>query len=387
MGEQFVVGRTIEAALKRSQREGWLCSFDMLGEGARTDADAERYEVVYARAIEAVGKVRREAPGMRGPQTGHGVSVKLSALSPRYEATHEDDVWATLYPRILRLAQIAAKYDINYTMDAEEADRLTLSLKLLDRLAHEPSLGGWTGLGLAVQAYQKRGLETIERVADLARRSGRRLMVRLVKGAYWDSEIKRAQVDGLADYPVYTRKAHTDVSYLACARKLLGAPEAIYPQFATHNAGTIAAILQMGSRQAVPFELQRLHGMGEGIYREVLKNPLVSCRVYAPVGAHRDLLAYLVRRLLENGANSSFVHQLADESVGMDELLISPLRLEPQPSLPLPADLYGAKRANSQGLDLAVATMREPLLAELSYLAMELGLDVLVEAVGALPAS
>ncbi|MFN5615441.1 MAG: proline dehydrogenase family protein, partial [Brevundimonas sp.] len=244
MGEQFVVGRTIDAALKRSAREGWLCSFDMLGEGARTEADAERYERIYAVAIEAGGQTARG----QGPEAGHGVSVKLSALSPRYEATHETRVWAELYPRVKRLALIAAQHDINFTMDAEEADRLALSLKLLDRLAREPELGGWTGLGLAVQAYQKRGPETVARIVELARDSGRRLMVRLVKGAYWDSEIKRAQVLGRPDYPVFTTKAATDLNYLVCADLLIrGAPH-VYSQFATHNAHTLAAVQHMARR-------------------------------------------------------------------------------------------------------------------------------------------
>ena len=225
MGEQFVVGRTIEAALKRSNKEGWLCSFDMLGEGARTTADAERYERIYAEAITAVGKTAKG----QGPESGHGVSVKLSALSPRYEATHEDRVWTELYPRILRLAKIAASYDINFTMDAEEADRLALSLKLLDRLAREPDLGAWTGLGLAVQAYQKRAPEVVARIADLAETSGRRLMVRLVKGAYWDTEIKRAQVMGRNDYPVFTTKAATDLNYLVCARLMVDAARISIP--------------------------------------------------------------------------------------------------------------------------------------------------------------
>ncbi|MDQ3125226.1 MAG: proline dehydrogenase family protein, partial [Pseudomonadota bacterium] len=262
MGEQFVVGRTIEAALKRSNREGWLCSFDMLGEGARTAHDAERYEKIYADAITAVGKTTKG----QGPEAGHGVSVKLSALSPRYEATHEARVWDELYPRVLRLARIAAQYDINFTMDAEEADRLALSLKLLDRLAHEPDLGGWTGLGLAVQAYQKRCPEVIRRVAELAKTSGRRLMVRLVKGAYWDTEIKRAQVFGRTDYPVFTTKAATDLNYLVCARLMIEAAPHIYSQFATHNAHSLAAVYRMASECGVKIEFQRLHGMGEALY-------------------------------------------------------------------------------------------------------------------------
>ena len=370
LGRQFVLGQTIEEGMKeaasaRKKLDQLRFSFDMLGEGARTDADALRYLASYENAIAAIA---RTADPKRSPAHNDGISIKLSALHPRYEDVQHERVMEELVPRVWTLCRAAAAANLNLTIDAEEVDRLELSLDVFEALAqlvaeHCPQ---WAGLGLAMQAYQTRAVELIEHVAALARQYKIRFMCRLVKGAYWDAEIKRAQEQGLPTYPVFTHKHHTDVSYLACARALLDAPDAIYPQFATHNAGTIAAILQMSARQGVPFELQRLHGMGEGIYREVLKNPLVACRVYAPVGAHRDLLAYLVRRLLENGANSSFVHQLADESVGMDELLISPLRLEPQPSLPLPADLYGAKRANSQGLDLAVASMREPLLAALA---------------------
>ncbi|MCB4362389.1 L-glutamate gamma-semialdehyde dehydrogenase [Hydrogenophaga taeniospiralis] len=370
LGRQFVLGQTIEEGMKeaasaRKKLDQLRFSFDMLGEGARTDADALRYLASYQNAIAAIA---RTADPARSPAHNDGISIKLSALHPRYEDVQHGRVMDELVPRVWTLCRAAAEANLNLTIDAEEVDRLELSLDVFEALAqlvaeHCPR---WAGLGLAMQAYQTRAVELIEHVAALARRYKIRFMCRLVKGAYWDAEIKRAQEQGLPTYPVFTHKHHTDVSYLACARALLDAPDAIFPQFATHNAGTIAAILQMSARHGVPFELQRLHGMGEGIYREVLKNPLVACRVYAPVGAHRDLLAYLVRRLLENGANSSFVHQLADESVGMDELLISPLRLEPQPSLPLPAELYGAKRANSAGLDLAVASMREPLLAALA---------------------
>ena len=250
MGEQFVLGRTIKAALARAASEGRICSFDMLGEGARTEADAARYESAYADAIHTVGA----AASPDGPERGHGVSVKLSALSPRYEATHEAAVFETLYPRLKRLAVVAAGYNINFTIDAEEADRLALSLKLLDRLAHEQDLGAWTGLGLAVQAYQKRGPEVIERVAALARASGRRLMVRLVKGAYWDSEIKRAQVNGRPDYPVYTTKAATDLSYLVCAKALIAASPGLYAQFATHNAHTLAAVRRLAGDAGDEFE-------------------------------------------------------------------------------------------------------------------------------------
>lgn len=366
MGEQFVVGRTIEAALKRSQREGWLCSFDMLGEGARTAHDAERYEKIYADAITAVGKTAKG----QGPEAGHGVSVKLSALSPRYEATHEARVWDELYPRILRLARIAAEYDINFTMDAEEADRLALSLKLLDRLAHEPELGGWTGLGLAVQAYQKRCPEVIRRVAELARTSGRRLMVRLVKGAYWDTEIKRAQVFGRTDYPVFTTKAATDLNYLVCAKAMIEAAPHIYSQFATHNAHSLAAVYKMASERAVKIEFQRLHGMGEALYDAAHDafGP-VTVRAYAPVGGHEDLLPYLVRRLLENGANSSFVHALLDERVPASAVAADPISaVEAHPDrhakIPTPKDMYMDRqnsqgRQNSLGRDYSQAADRE----------------------------
>ncbi|WP_312062160.1 bifunctional proline dehydrogenase/L-glutamate gamma-semialdehyde dehydrogenase PutA [Brevundimonas sp.] len=362
MGEQFVVGRTIEAALKRSDREGWLCSFDMLGEGARTTADAERYEKIYADAIEAVGKTAKG----QGPEAGHGVSVKLSALSPRYEATQEDRVWEELYPRILRLALIAAKYDINYTIDAEEADRLALSLKLLERLAREPELGDWKGLGLAVQAYQKRTTETVAKLADLARSSGRRLMVRLVKGAYWDTEIKRAQVMGRTDYPVFTTKPATDLNYLVCAKALIEASPYIYAQFATHNAHTLAAVRRMARDRNVTIEHQRLHGMGEALYdaaHEAWADEHVIVRAYAPVGGHEELLPYLVRRLLENGANSSFVHALLDERVPATAVAADPITaVEAQPDrhprIPVPMNIYG-DRQNSLGRDYSQAADRE----------------------------
>lgn len=391
LGRQFVLGQSIDEAMDearaaRRRNANLRFSYDMLGEGARTDADAQRYLASYAGAIQAIA-----ATASREDATDHndGISIKLSALHPRYEDAQHARVLAELVPRVWTLCELAARANINLTIDAEEVDRLELSLAVFEALAaqvaqHHPQ---WAGFGLALQSYQTRALELIAHVAAVARQHRLRLMCRLVKGAYWDAEIKRAQELGLPAYPVFTHKHHTDVSYLACARALLEASDVIYPQFATHNAGTIAAILQMGARIFGPhgtaslppegaqpgpgrpgarlgsrFELQRLHGMGEGIYREVLKNPLVSCRVYAPVGKHRDLLAYLVRRLLENGANSSFVHQLADESVGMDELLISPLRLDPAAALPLPVDLYGPARANSAGLDLTVPSARAPLL-------------------------
>ena len=367
LGRQFVLGQTMaqamhEAASVKGKHSNIRYSYDMLGEGARTDADALRYLASYQNAIEAIAQQAHAS----GPcASNDGISIKLSALHPRYEDAHTPRVLAELVPRVWGLCQQAARANINLTIDAEEVDRLELSLSVLDALMarvaqHCPQ---WRGLGLALQAYQTRALALVAQVAALARQHQVGLMCRLVKGAYWDAEIKRAQELGLPHYPVFTHKHHTDVSYLACARALLEARDVIYPQFATHNAATIAAILQMAAKSGAPFELQRLHGMGEGVYREVMKNPLVACRVYAPVGAHKDLLAYLVRRLLENGANSSFVHQLADESVGLPELLISPLQLSPVPSLPLPADLFGPARRNSAGLDLTVPTMRAPLLA------------------------
>jgi RHH-type proline utilization regulon transcriptional repressor/proline dehydrogenase/delta 1-pyrroline-5-carboxylate dehydrogenase len=379
MGEQFVLGSTIARAIKRSADEGFVCSFDMLGEGARTDADADRYEKAYADAIRTVG---RRAAG-QGPERGHGVSVKLSALSPRYEARQAERVFSDLYPRIARLAQMAAEADINLTLDAEEADRLVISLDLLDRLAREPGLGDWRGLGLAVQAYQKRGPQVIEAVAGIARASGRRLMVRLVKGAYWDSEIKRAQIGGLAGYPVYTTKAATDVSYLVCARALLAAAPALYGQFATHNAHTLAAVRLMASQRGLSPEFQRLHGMGEALYAAAHDRygdfPL---RVYAPVGTHEDLLPYLVRRLLENGANTSFVHALLDEKTPVAKVVVDPIRTVedagagPHPKIPLPRDLYGPSRRNSMGVDLSIAAERQRLeqaIAKLDGEALESG--------------
>jgi RHH-type proline utilization regulon transcriptional repressor/proline dehydrogenase/delta 1-pyrroline-5-carboxylate dehydrogenase len=364
MGEQFVLGSTIERAIKRAAQDGFVCSFDMLGEGARTDADADRYEAAYAQALRVVGA---SAKG-QGPEAGHGVSVKLSALSPRYEARQPDRVWNDLYPRVKRLALLAAQSDINMTLDAEEADRLVVSLELLDRLAREPELGGWTGLGLAVQAYQKRAPQTIAAVAQIARGSARRLMVRLVKGAYWDSEIKRAQVGGMPGYPVFTTKAATDLSYLVCARALLASAPHLYGQFATHNAHTLAAVREMARQAGLSPEFQRLHGMGEALYDSAQERyggfPL---RVYAPVGSHEDLLPYLVRRLLENGANTSFVHALLDEKTPVAKVVQDPVAAVqaagagPHPRIPLPVDLYGPSRRNSLGMDLSIAKDRQRL--------------------------
>jgi RHH-type proline utilization regulon transcriptional repressor/proline dehydrogenase/delta 1-pyrroline-5-carboxylate dehydrogenase len=382
LGRQFVLGQTIreamgEAASSQRKSANLRYSYDMLGEGARTERDALKYLASYEDAIE---KIAVSAVTTSACEQNDGISIKLSALHPRYEDAQHARVMAELVPRVWGLCVAAAQANINLTIDAEEVDRLELSLDVFEALAarvaqHCPQ---WSGFGLAMQAYQTRALELIDHITALARQYKIRLMCRLVKGAYWDAEIKRAQEMGLPAYPVFTHKHHTDVSYLACAHALLAAPDAIYPQFATHNAATIAAILQMAAKSGAPFELQRLHGMGEGVYREVLKNPLIACRVYAPVGAHKDLLAYLVRRLLENGANSSFVHQLADESVGMQELLISPLRLEPETSLPLPLELFGSSRQNSAGLDLTVPEMREPLLQ--AYAAVQVPLVPIFDA-------
>jgi RHH-type proline utilization regulon transcriptional repressor/proline dehydrogenase/delta 1-pyrroline-5-carboxylate dehydrogenase len=368
MGEQFVLGRTITDALGRAKREKMLCSFDMLGEGARTAADAERYERIYAGAIGAVGKASKGA----GPERGHGVSVKLSALSPRYDAVQEERVWEELYPRVRRLALLAAKHDLNFAIDAEEADRLVISLKLVERLARDPDFGGWTGLGVVVQAYQKRAPFVIERLAALARNTKRRIMVRLVKGAYWDSEVKRAQVTGRPDYPVYTTKPATDLSYLVCARALIDAAPELYPQFASHNAHTLAAVRRMAEKSGVAIEHQRLHGMGEALYAAADKRyGGIVARAYAPVGGHEELLPYLVRRLLENGANSSFVHALLDDRVPAEDVVADPIALvEAQPGrhprIPTPAAIYGPSRNNPLGRDYTLQSSRDEARKALS---------------------
>ncbi|ATY30718.1 trifunctional transcriptional regulator/proline dehydrogenase/L-glutamate gamma-semialdehyde dehydrogenase [Sphingomonas psychrotolerans] len=375
MGEQFITGETIDEALRRARKEearGFGYSYDMLGEAAATAADAASYFEDYTRAIHAIGK----AAGKRGIYEGPGISIKLSALHPRYARAQADRVMGELLPRVQALAVLARSYDIGFNIDAEEADRLELSLDLLESLALDPKLAGWNGLGFVVQAYGKRCPFVIDWIVDLARRAGRRIMVRLVKGAYWDAEIKRAQVDGLADFPVYTRKLHTDAAYVACARKLLAAKDVIFPQFATHNALTLATIYQMaGPAFAVgDYEFQCLHGMGEPLYRQVVGEEGLGrpCRIYAPVGTHEKLLAYLVRRLLENGANSSFVNRVADPAVSIDELVVDPVELvrnAPQPgakhdAIALPADLYPDRR-NSAGIDLSNEIALAALTGEL----------------------
>lgn len=372
LGRQFVLGQDIgeamgEARSARMRHPQLHYSYDMLGEGARTDEDALRYLQAYRHAIEAIAADARKGREA-APERIDGISIKLSALHPRYEATQKERVMRELVPRVWQLCEMAAAAHLNLTIDAEEVDRLELSLDVFEALAERVAAEHpqWQGFGLATQAYQTRALELVEHVVAIARRLKLRFMCRLVKGAYWDAEIKRAQELGLPHYPVFTHKHHSDVSYLACARALLAAPDAIYPQFATHNAGTIAAILQMAARDPAhpPFELQRLHGMGEGVYRELMKAaPQVPVRVYAPVGQHKDLLAYLVRRLLENGANSSFVNQLGDDTVPLVELLASPLHLTRATGIVLPPALYGATRINSEGVDLSVDTMTAPLFA------------------------
>ena len=367
LGRQFVMGRTIAEALERARPEekrGYRYSYDMLGEAARTMADAERYFEAYRGAIAALGN----AAAGRGPLEAPGISIKLSALHPRYEFAQRRRVLDELAPRLAALARDAKAADIGLTVDAEEADRLELSLEVIEQVSGDPALKGWDGFGLAVQAYMKRAPHVIDWLADLARRHGRRLMVRLVKGAYWDTEIKLAQVGGLTGYPTFTRKVSTDVCYLACARKLFADPAAFYPQFATHNAHSLAAVLDMaGGRR--DFEFQRLHGMGEALYEQIVGADKLDLpvRVYAPVGSHEDLLAYLVRRLLENGANTSFVNRISDESLPLEDIVADPVtrvrRLDtvPHPSIPLPRDLYGAERANAAGLDLSDPQALGPL--------------------------
>src|SRR5579863_2591712 len=359
LGRQFVMGRSIAEALDRArpaERIGYRHSYDMLGEAARTAGDARRYFESYEAAISALGAAVEGRDVFSAP----GISVKLSALHPRYEEAQRQRAMSELLPSVAALARHAKARGIGFTVDAEESERLDLSLDLFEALALDTTLEGWDGLGLAVQAYQKRVLPLIDWLADLTQRSARRLMVRLVKGAYWDSEIKRSQERGLEGYPVFTRKIATDVSYLAAAKRLFASPGAFFPQFATHNAHTLAAILELaGDRR--DYEFQRLHGMGEALYEQIVgENKLGHpCRVYAPVGSHEDLLAYLVRRLLENGANTSFVNRIVDDKAPIEEIVADPIarlrRLpsKPHPRIPLPRDLYGSERRNSRGIDLS----------------------------------
>ncbi|QCO57803.1 bifunctional proline dehydrogenase/L-glutamate gamma-semialdehyde dehydrogenase PutA (plasmid) [Pseudorhodobacter turbinis] len=364
MGKQFVLGETIEAAMKRAQElegKGFTYSYDMLGEAARTEKDARRYHLAYAAAISAIAKAAKSKDIRENP----GISVKLSALHPRYEVAKRDRVMEELVPRVRALAGQARAAGLGFNIDAEEADRLALSLQVIEAVLADKSLKGWDGLGVVVQAYGRRAGPTIDWLYGLAQRLDRKIMVRLVKGAYWDTEVKRAQVMGMESFPVFTRKQATDVSYIASAKKLLGMADRIYPQFATHNAHTVAAVLDMAPDKRA-FEFQRLHGMGERLHDIVLEGEGTRCRIYAPVGAHRDLLAYLVRRLLENGANSSFVNQIVDESVPPEEVAACPLTEMEQitpvesPILITGPALFG-DRANSKGWDLTVTADLEEI--------------------------
>jgi RHH-type proline utilization regulon transcriptional repressor/proline dehydrogenase/delta 1-pyrroline-5-carboxylate dehydrogenase len=371
MGNHFVLGQTIEEALKRAgSKTGKLYrySFDMLGEGARTQADADRYLASYAAAIDAIGRSAGNEPLPNRP----GISVKLSALHPRYDATNHERVLSELVPKVIALARQAKGYDLNFTIDAEEADRLELSLDVIDAVLTDASLAGWDGFGLAIQAYQKRASAVIDHIAALAEANDRRMMVRLVKGAYWDTELKRAQERGLADYPVFTRKAMTDLNYEVCAAQMLALRPRIIPQFATHNALTVATVAEMAGN-AEGFEFQRLHGMGEALYERLLADKAgYACRTYAPVGGHQDLLAYLVRRLLENGANSSFVSVSGDPDVPVASLLVPPADIIGNSGaarhrrIPLPADLYGPSRKNSAGVELGHEESLQALLNEIA---------------------
>ncbi len=378
LGRNFVFGRTIDEALKRAQperRQGLSHSFDMLGEAARTFEDANRYAEAYRGALSRIAK---DAKG--GFRKSPGISVKLTALHPRFEYTRREEALGAVIPVARELALKASRADVHFTIDAEEADRLELQMDVFEALLADDQLfeNGWGGFGIAIQAYQKRAVPLCDWVIEAARARGRTLMCRLVKGAYWDTEIKAAQVGGLPEYPVWTRKVATDVSYLACAKKLLGATDVIYPAFATHNANTIGQVKALAGNKE--FEFQRLHGMGEELYQELAKleqhlgETPTPVRIYAPVGSHKELLAYLVRRLLENGANSSFVNRIADEQVSIDELVRDPVleleALEPKrnPKIILPRDVFGVDRRNSAGLDLSDALERDPVLSRLAVL-------------------
>lgn len=376
LGKQFVTGETIQQAIKNGEKRfamGYRYSYDMLGEAAFTEQDAKRYYDDYVASIHAVGAVSR---GL-GVYKSSGVSVKLSAIHPRYSLAQHKRVIDELYPRLKDLFLLAKQYDIGLNIDAEEADRLELSLDLMDRLIADPDLAGFDGIGFVVQAYQKRCPYVIDYLIEKARANHRKLMIRLVKGAYWDSEVKRAQADGAEGYPVFSRKVHTDLNYIVCAKKLLSAQDVIYPQFATHNAQTLSTIYHLA--QGKHFEFQCLHGMGETLYDEVVgsNNLNVQCRIYAPVGSYQTLLAYLVRRLLENGANGSFVNQIVDENLSIDDLACDPVAKAQitagtmHPKIPLPVKLFAEQRQNSKGYDLTDAIHLKTLEAELNQFASQ----------------
>ncbi|KAA6204521.1 MAG: bifunctional proline dehydrogenase/L-glutamate gamma-semialdehyde dehydrogenase PutA, partial [Candidatus Tokpelaia sp.] len=385
MGEQFVRGETIEKALQAArgmEEKGFRYSYDMLGEAAMTAADARRYFDSYTQAIHAIGA----AAGGKGIYEGPGISIKLSALHPRYSRAQADRVMSELLPRVRELALLARRYNIGFNIDAEEADRLEISLDIIEALLFDEELQGWDGIGFVVQAYGRRCPYVLDYLIDAARRSKHRLMLRLVKGAYWDSEIKRTQIEGLSSYPVYTRKIFTDIAYIACARKLLDAPDAVFPQFATHNAQTLATIYHMAGADYTPdkYEFQCLHGMGEALYSNVVGADRLGrpARIYAPVGHYETLLAYLVRRLLENGANSSFVHRIADKNVTVEDLIADPAEsaavlpdLRQNDKIARPQDLFlperqpkaaanSPQRRNSAGLDLSDEMVLSALTAE-----------------------
>ncbi|MCH9693905.1 MAG: bifunctional proline dehydrogenase/L-glutamate gamma-semialdehyde dehydrogenase PutA [Gammaproteobacteria bacterium] len=373
MGHQFVMGRTIKEAIKRAAKHETLPyrhSFDMLGESALTTADAQRYLENYHAGIKSIGETLTESP--EDVFAAPGISVKLSALHPRYEFSHEERVMQELVPEVLSLAQRAKNIGIGLTIDSEEADRLEMWLNIFEAVYRDPSLDGWDGFGLAVQTYSRRSRDTLRFLEELAGDVGRRIPVRLVKGAYWDTEIKLAQERGIDSYPVFTRKSHTDVSYLAAARQALAAGSKLYPQFATHNAHTLASVLHYaGSRQ--DYEFQRLHGMGEELYAEVVDPDKHNrpCRVYAPVGSHEDLLPYLVRRLLENGSNTSFVNRIVDESIDIEDIVSDPIAAVrehdclPHPRIPAPADIFQPERSNSIGLNFEDRNVTSVLLAKM----------------------
>lgn len=373
LGKQFVTGETIEQAIKNGEKrfqQGFRYSYDMLGEAALTEEDAARYYQDYVDSIHAVGQ---RSSGL-GVYAASGVSIKLSAIHPRYSLSQHQRVIDELYPKVKQLFLLAKQYDIGLNIDAEEADRLDISLDLVDRLLADPDLAHFNGIGLVVQAYQKRCTFVIDYLIEQARKHQHKIMVRLVKGAYWDSEIKRAQTDGAEGYPVFTRKVHTDVSYIACAKKLLAAQDVIYPQFATHNAQSLATVYHLA--QGKQFEFQCLHGMGETLYDQVVgkHNLNVQCRIYAPVGSYKTLLAYLVRRLLENGANSSFVNHIVDDSIPVEALILDPVQKAKEtegtmhPKTPLPRDLFAGKRVNSKGYDLTDALQLQQLQNSLTEL-------------------
>uniref|UniRef100_UPI002FD21056 bifunctional proline dehydrogenase/L-glutamate gamma-semialdehyde dehydrogenase PutA n=1 Tax=Wolbachia endosymbiont of Pentidionis agamae TaxID=3110435 RepID=UPI002FD21056 len=363
LGKHFVIGHTIEEALeytKLDENSKFSYSYDMLGEAARTCEDAEKYFNSYMHAIKVIGYSTTTTDNLKS----HGISIKLSALHPRYEFGQFDLVAKEIFSKVLMLCHEAKKHNISLCIDAEESERLEISLILFELLRLDQSLSGWEGLGIAVQAYQKRALSVLDFIEDVSIRSQHKIMVRLVKGAYWDSEIKRAQEMGLSSYPVFTRKSYTDVSYLACAQKLLAKVNNFYPCFATHNAYTFSAIIELADKDHPGFEFQRLYGMGKDLYEyamtELTTN--INCCVYGPVGSYNNLLSYLIRRLLENGANSSFIHKIHDKNVSIEDLICNPLEkaknfnYEPHPSIPLPKDILGTERINSLGMDINDST-------------------------------